>query len=59
MGFDETMAILYKGTGSHFDPDVMAAFRSIARKTFDRLSNTNEAEARILMEERVRVHFGM
>ena len=59
MDFDAAMAILEKDTGSHFDPDVMAAFQSIARKTFDSLSNTNEDEARILMEDRVRVHFGM
>ncbi len=59
MDFDAAMAILEKETGSHFDPDVMVAFQSIARKTFDRLSNTSEDEARMLMEERVRVHFGM
>jgi HD-GYP domain-containing protein (c-di-GMP phosphodiesterase class II) len=59
MGFDAAMSILEKDTGSHFDPDVMVAFQSIAGKTFERLSNTNEDEARTLMEERVRVHFGM
>jgi HD-GYP domain-containing protein (c-di-GMP phosphodiesterase class II) len=59
MGFDAAMAILERDTASHFDPDVMAAFRTIARKTFDQLANTNEDEVRALMEERVRVHFGM
>jgi HD-GYP domain-containing protein (c-di-GMP phosphodiesterase class II) len=59
MGFEAAMVILDKDTGSHFDPDVMAAFQSIARKIFDRLSNIDEDEARMLMEERVRVHFGM
>ena len=59
MDFDTAMAILEKDTGSHFDPEVMAAFRNIARKTFDRLAKASEEEARGLMEERVRVHFGM
>jgi HD-GYP domain-containing protein (c-di-GMP phosphodiesterase class II) len=59
MGFDAAMAILEKDTGSHFDPGVMDAFRTIARKTFDRLAQSSEDQARKLMEERVRVHFGM
>jgi HD-GYP domain-containing protein (c-di-GMP phosphodiesterase class II) len=59
MGFDAAMAILEKDTGSHFDPAVMAAFTVIARKTFDRLAQATEDDARSLMEERVRVHFGM
>ncbi len=59
MGFDAAVAILEKDTASHFDPDVVTAFLSIARKTFDRLANINEDETRVLMEERVRVHFGM
>lgn len=59
MGFDAAMAILEKDTGSHFDPGVMAAFNTIARKTFDRLANASEDDARTLMEERVREHFGM
>jgi HD-GYP domain-containing protein (c-di-GMP phosphodiesterase class II) len=59
MGFDAAMAILEKDTGSHFDPGVMAAFNAIARKTFDRLAQASEDDAKALMEERVRVHFGM
>jgi len=59
IGFDAAMAILDKDTGSHFDPGVMAAFRAIARKTFDRLAQASEDDTRALMEERVRVHFGM
>jgi len=59
MGFDAAMAILHKDTGSHFDPGVMAAFSAIARNTFDHLASASEDDARTLMEERVRVHFGM
>jgi len=59
MGFDATMAILEKDTGSHFDPAVMAVFRPMARATFDRLANISEADARQLLEDRVRKHFDM
>lgn len=57
MGFEAAMAILEKDTGSHFDPAVMAVFRPMARKIFDRLANTNENDARQLLEDRVRQHF--
>ncbi|MDP3538943.1 MAG: HD-GYP domain-containing protein [Azonexus sp.] len=59
MGFDTAMGILEKDTGSHFDPGVMAAFRPIARQVFDRLAECDEEEARRLLEDRVRTHFGM
>ena len=59
MGFEAAMAILEKDTGSHFDPSVMARFRPMARRTFDRLANSSEADARLLLEERVRKHFEM
>jgi len=59
MGFDAAMAILDQDTGSHFDPSVMAVFRPMARTTFDRLAHSTEADARQLLEDRVRHHFEM
>ncbi len=59
MGFEAAMAILEKDTGSHFDPAVMAVFRAIAQDTFTRLANCSENDARQLLAERVRYHFGM
>jgi len=59
MGFDASMAILENDTGSHFDPAVMAVFRPMARKIFDRLANSSEADARQLLEDRVRQHFDL
>lgn len=58
MTFDQAMAILDKDTGSHFDPDVMDAFRPIAREVFDRLEKCSEEDARRLLEERIRRYFG-
>ena len=57
MGFEETMAILEKDTGSHFDEDVMTVFRSMAAGIFRRLENSTENDARLLLEESVRRHF--
>jgi len=57
MGFEAAMAILEKDTGSHFDPAVMAVFSPMAREIFDRLADSNEQDARQLLEERVKHHF--
>ncbi|MBT3066572.1 HD-GYP domain-containing protein [Rhodoferax sp. U11-2br] len=57
MGFDAAMAILDKDTGSHFDPAVMAVFKPMARSIFDRLTDSSEAYAHQLLQERVRQHF--
>lgn len=59
MSFDATMAILEKDTGSHFDPAVMAVFRTMAGDIFNRLVDSSENDARQLLEERVRRHFEM
>lgn len=59
IGFDTTMAILEKDTGSHFDPSVMAIFQPMAREIYDRLADCDEEQARILLQGRVRLHFGM
>jgi HD-GYP domain-containing protein (c-di-GMP phosphodiesterase class II) len=59
MGFDDSIAILQKDSGSHFDPTVMAAFVPIAREVFDTLADCDEGEARALLDARVRQHFGI
>jgi HD-GYP domain-containing protein (c-di-GMP phosphodiesterase class II) len=53
------MAILDRDSGSHFDPAVMDAFRPIARDVFERLADCDEGQARQLLDERVRLHFGI
>jgi HD-GYP domain-containing protein (c-di-GMP phosphodiesterase class II) len=57
MGFEAVMDILAKDTGSHFDPEVMAVFRAMARDIFERLQDCGEDEARRLLEDSVRRHF--
>ena len=59
LDFDAVMAILEKDTGTHFDPAVMAVFREIARDIYNRLHDSTESDARVLLEERVRKHFEM
>lgn len=59
MGFDAAMEILDKDTGSHFDPGVMAVFKPMAQEIFDCLAGCDEEQARLLLQGRVRFHFGM
>jgi len=59
LGFEAAMAILDRDSGSHFDPAVMDVFRPIAREVFERLADCDEDQARQLLDERVRLHFGI
>lgn len=59
MAFEAVMDILEKDAGSHFDPAVIEAFRPIARSIHQRLNGISEDEARALLNERVRYHFGL
>ena len=59
MGFDAVMAVLEKDSGSHFDRAVMAVFSPMAAEIFDRLADCGEDDARRLLEDCVRRHFGM
>jgi len=58
MDFDAAMAILARDTGSHFDPGVMAVFKTLARGMHERLAGCDEQATRALLQERVRHHFG-
>lgn len=55
--FEETMAILERDTGRHFDPAVMAVFRSLSAEIHSRLKTSDEASARALLEACIRRHF--
>lgn len=57
MAFGEVMAILEQGAGSHFDPSILAVFRTISREIYDRLDGNSEDDDRLLMEDIVRRHF--
>lgn len=57
MSFDAALAELERGTGSHFDPAVMAVFRPIAGEIHERLEGAGEDDVRRLLEECIRQHF--
>jgi HD-GYP domain-containing protein (c-di-GMP phosphodiesterase class II) len=57
-GFEEAISILSRGSGSHFDPGVLAVFLPMAREIFNRLEQSSEDDVRLLLTERVRHHFG-
>ena len=57
MPFDQVMAILERDAGTHFDPAVIAVFRTLATAMHQRLDGASEDETRGLLEARVRQHF--
>lgn len=59
MNYEAAMALMEKETGSHFDPEVMAAFRPIAREIFNRITKCTDEDARYMLEERIRLYFGV
>lgn len=59
MDYAETMAILRRDEGTHFDPKVMAAFEPISKEIYERLDGAHEDEARDLLGEMLRANFGL
>lgn len=59
MPFAEAMAILARDRGQHFDPTVLDAFQSIAQDVHAHLNGCTEDECRLLLEDRVRLYFGL
>jgi HD-GYP domain-containing protein (c-di-GMP phosphodiesterase class II) len=55
---DEVMEVLQKGSGIHFDPQLLEVFSSIAGKVYETTLHASEAEIRALMKGMVRRHFG-
>jgi putative nucleotidyltransferase with HDIG domain len=50
LSFEETMEIMARDTGSHFDPAVMAIFAPMARDIHDQLAPCDEEATRLLLQ---------
>lgn len=57
MPFEQVMAILHEGRGSHFDPTVLDTFAQLAPALDRALKGLNEAATRKLMTDMVHRHF--
>lgn len=57
LGFDEAMAILERGRGTHFDPALLDAFRDIAAQSYRQVSIADDATLRRSVRSRVATHF--
>jgi hypothetical protein len=55
--FDQVMAILHEGRGSHFDPAVLDTFAQLAPDLHRQLQGLDEAATRKLMTDMVQRHF--
>lgn len=56
-GFDEAMAILRRDSGSHFDPEIMARFESIAHDLHQSTSHASELEVEMELNRLLQKHF--
>lgn len=59
MSFDDSIAIITKDTGSHFDPTVVAVFLGMARDIHDHLAQCDEYACQALLQAKIREHFAL
>jgi HD-GYP domain-containing protein (c-di-GMP phosphodiesterase class II) len=59
MSLDESLGILRKDAGSHFDPVLVDAFAGIAPALYRRLCAMTDAEAEALLRETIAGYFGL
>jgi HD-GYP domain-containing protein (c-di-GMP phosphodiesterase class II) len=57
MPFEQVMAVLQEGRGSHFDPDVLDRFSAMAPAIRDTLQGRDEAATQRLMTDMIERHF--
>jgi HD-GYP domain-containing protein (c-di-GMP phosphodiesterase class II) len=57
MAFDDVMTILGKGSGHHFDPDVIRVFEPMASEIFQSLSAADESQCRQLLDGQLQRYF--
>ncbi|MCP3981954.1 MAG: HD domain-containing protein [bacterium] len=55
--YEETMAILEQGRGSHFDPELLDAFGTIARGLHGRFAGVDGPELQVELESLIRRYF--
>ena len=57
LSYDETMQILDSGSGSHFDPALLDAFRDIARSLYDTYSDSDDNKSKQRLESMTEEYF--
>jgi HD-GYP domain-containing protein (c-di-GMP phosphodiesterase class II) len=57
LSYEETLAILEKGRGTHFDPALLDLFEKIAPKLYSRLINREEGQLRQMLGDIAQTYF--
>ena len=57
LSFEETMDILMRGRGSHFDPEILDVFATIARQLYDQYGSAEDSRARRDLEAIVKQYY--
>jgi len=55
--FDTTMTEMEKNVGTHFDPELFASFKTIAKPLYDRLANREDELPKVILKEIVQLYF--
>ncbi|NOQ93539.1 MAG: HD domain-containing protein [Methylophaga sp.] len=55
--FDTTMAEMEKNIGTHFDPELFATFKTIAKPLYDKLANREDELPKDILKEIVQLYF--
>lgn len=57
LGFEETMAILQRDRGRHFDPELLDAFSEIVPVLFQEIGQMSEKNIETMLTERIKKYF--
>ena len=57
LAYDETMEVLMKSRGTHFDADLLDAFANIAKPLYDKYANRDDEKPRNDLRDIVQRYF--
>jgi len=55
--FDTTMIEMEKNVGTHFDPELFASFKTIAKPLYDKLANREDELPKDILKEIIQLYF--
>jgi HD-GYP domain-containing protein (c-di-GMP phosphodiesterase class II) len=57
LNYRDAIHIMYEGDGTHFDPQVIEAFKLIAHEVYDFIASVSEADGKQILDKLIRKYF--